>query len=401
MALQLVRVPRTSGPRRPAAGTCTRVRPVGRRRVGRCARAPSTTSRGASRRAHLLVQLVERVEAEVAAARGREPREDLPVRAADPGGGAERAARAGCGPPSRSRARRARGTTRPAGTRSRTAARSPSSSDWTTTVSTFCSARRASAGVGGVAERVDADQVQDVELALGRRAQDVGRVAAGGRSIITGPQTRSSSARSAGSSSRRPPGPKRGVHAGRAARRDRPRGAGSRARTGRRCASRGGERRRRRRPAALRRSRRRRPIPRSRSACERGVERRVRRRPPRAAAPRRPGRHEHVLGDVMQPGLGAGARTTIRAPRAAALRSRRCRIGTSCSASSPTTTIARRALELAIRHALGARSVAISAARRSTATAAAPAGGRGRSSEHRARELRQGVGVLVEQPAAR
>ena len=45
-----------------------------------------------------------------------------------------------------------------------------------------------------------------------------------------------------------------------------------------------------------------------------------------------------------------GARTTAR-PRAAALRSRRWRIGTSCSASRPATRIDLRALDVPVRHA--------------------------------------------------
>ena len=229
---------------------------------------------------------------------------------------------------------------------------------------------------------------------FGRRAQDVG-VPRPTESIITGPQTVSSSARSSGTSSRRPPGPKAGCTPP-AARRDRPHGEGS-TRIGRRAPAR--RRRRRRRPPPALRVGRRQDDPALPGGCERGAGAR-----PIAARRDRgkrlclaPGSHEHVLGDVMQPGPARGARPRSERRGPPALRRRRCRIGTSCSASSPTTTIVAAPSISRYVTPLGTgrgQHLGRAAVRRPTVVQVV-------GPQHGTRELRQCVRVLVEQAPAR
>ena len=273
--------------------------------------------------------------------------------------------------------------------------RSPSSSDWTTTVATFCSARRASPASGASRSGSTPDQVEDVEFVLGRGAQDVGRVATDGL-VITGPQTRLELGALLGDVQPAATGAEGGVHArpqraviARAARDPREPGA---------VRPRGGERRRRRPPRCSPSRAPARTIPRCPAAASAAPA--PARSPPAAiaasASTSSPGRTSTCSATSCSR-VRRAATTTIRAPRAAALRSRRCRIGTSCSASSPTTTIA--AAPSISRYVTAsapaaASTSAVAAVRRPTVVQVV-------GPQHRARELRQRVGVLVEQAPAR
>ena len=200
-------------------------------------------------------------------------------------------------------------------------------------------------GVGEVAQRIDADagtarRSRGRRTPAGCRAQSRPGVA----DSMIGPQTVSTS-----SAPRRSEpaaaGQQRRMHA----RHERPaivRAAGDVARTAhRRVASAAtahagsavGQPRGRRSPRRRRRPR----------AARRAPRRCRRRRRPRGAAASSPGAHRTCSATSCSR-VRRGCRTQIFAPRLAALRRRRCRIGTSCSASSPTTRITFGALDVLV-----------------------------------------------------
>ena len=147
----------------------------------------------------------------------------------------------------------------------------------------------------------------------------------------------------------------------------------------------------RRRPAADRRSSRRRLPPRANASAMSGRRRRT-------TSCSSPGRHR-MCSATSHSRVRRGCSTKIFAPRRAALRSRRCRIGTSCSASSPATRIDLGALDVVVRHRLLARGARRDELLGEPGTVVAPVVQVVRP-EDRARELRQRVVVLVHQPPA-
>ena len=143
--------------------------------------------------------------------------------------------------------------------------------------------------------------------------------------------------------------------------------------------------------------------PRARPACRRlpaghrAPRRAPRRRRRRAGAPRRRGAQSTCVATSCSR-VRRGCSTQMRAPRRAALRRRRCRIGTSCSASRPTTRITLARLDVLVgdRHRVRG-SVALG---RRRARVAAPAMIEIVRAEHGAGELREREVVLVHQAPA-
>ena len=363
----------------------------GGRRTG--GRGSTAISRAAQKPRHLLVQLVQGVEAEVAAARGREPGEDLPVRPADPGGGAERADALAAALPIAHMPvtlEERRGRQEHARVRLQVTELERLDDDGGDVLQRAAGER----GVGGVAEGVDADQVEDVEFVFGSGSEDVGRAAADGLDHHGSPDGLKLGAllgdvqpAAAGAEGRVHARPQRAVIA-RTARDPRESGAvrprrGDGAVRGPLLLSESGAGKDE--PA----------LPRGRERCA-GARRIAARRDRGERLDLAAGTHEHVLGDVMQPRSARGHDhdpcATGRRLAQAQVQDRHLLLGI-----EPDDHDRGGSLDLAIRHALGTgRGQHLGRAAVRCATVVQVVG-----PQHRARELRQRVRVLVEQAPAR
>ena len=371
--------------------------PVGAGAGGGAETGVTVTSRGAHRRAISSWSSSSVSKPRSPPHGGREPREDLPVRPADPGGGAQRADALAAPLPvahmplalEERRGRQEDARVGPAGRRAPSTGRRR------------C---RRSAGRGARARRRGRRGAGRPRSGRGRRARArprrEGSRSCRGRpaSVITGPQTASSSARSSGTSSRRPPGPKRGVHAGRAARRDRRHGEGS-TRIGRR----GPARRRAAASAAPSCSASRAPartIPRSPAAAQRGAGAGVDRCPPRSRRAPRPRRRVARARARRRRAAGSGARPRPRSGR----RARPPSAGADAGSAPPARHRARRPRSRR-RRSMSRYVTALGAGRRPStlgrAAVGRPAVVQVVGPQHGTRELRQRVRVLVEQAPAR